>query len=223
MPCTTQLRNAGRRSGQSLAQQRLVHPVTTQDWTCSGRTRLAGEESGHAQHATPAPPTQTGNTAPCPAGRRQLDSVMRSQWWIQERVIGLEQIENRTIAAKHVLEETNRFFVHIGAKLCELRIQRFVLVIVAIKIANVQPLAGEVYRQPPDPIVLKHAVRLRDECLGTLQLSCPGNTSKLLVGQRRPQEIAQPRGELEIRNLTRLAPFAWLLQFVEKGWRCQHA
>ena len=104
----------------------------------------------------------------------------------------------------------------------EFRVEFFVLVIVLVKISNVQPLAGKLNRQPPDARIVQHPPCLFDE--RPVLRERPGQRHPVQLGirHRRPEEIAQPVGQLATRNRRDLVPRRGLFLTIEERRRGQH-
>ena len=73
------------------------------------------------------------------------------------------------IVREHILKETHRLFVHVLPQNGELRIELLVLVVVLIEVAQMQPLAGELDRQPSCAGILQHSPRLATKLFGRRQ------------------------------------------------------
>ena len=69
-----------------------------------------------------------------------------------------------------------------------------------IEIADFQPLAGEVGGEGAGARIGQHALHLRIEDGGIVQLPLRGQSDQLVVGHGTPQEVAEARGQLEIGN-----------------------
>ncbi len=68
----------------------------------------------------------------------------------------------------------------------------------AVEIADLEPLAAEIFDQRARFRIEQHAVDLRAEHFGIAETVLPGELEKIIVGQAAPQEIGEARGELEI-------------------------
>ena len=96
------------------------------------------QEGCHSQDSATSTGLKPVDTLPFRIGCLfHVDSVVLGQGLVEERVVGVEQVENRSIVAKHVFKEADRFFVHVCAKCRELWIEIFVLVVVLVEVAKV--------------------------------------------------------------------------------------
>ena len=143
-----QIRYIGWWPRQSFAKQRLVNPVSTKDGARARCAGVARQHRGQAEHTTAPTRLHTLNLPPLVAAHA-VNAVMPGQTLVQERMIGVEQIEHRAIVAKHVLEKPHRLLIHGPAQFRKLRVELHVLVIVFVKTANVKPLTGELLCHAP--------------------------------------------------------------------------
>ena len=111
---------------------------------------------------------------------------------------GIQEIKDRTIVAEHVFKESHRLFVHLAAPLRELRIELFILVIVFVEIADVQPLAGELNGQTPRAFVTQHPPGLCHHGFFIGELTVRRHATQFRIRQRGPKEITQPVGQFQI-------------------------
>jgi hypothetical protein len=85
------------------------------------------------------------------------------QRFIHERVIRVEQAQDRAVFAKHVFKEADGLFVHVVAQLGELGKEFFIFLDVLVEVTDVQPLAGELNGEPPRAGIFEYAASLRDK------------------------------------------------------------
>ena len=79
------------------------------------------------------------------------DAVVLRQRVVQERIVGIEDVEHRAVVLEQVGEELDRLFVHRPAQTDERGKVPIALFIEVIEIVDVQPLAGKFGRQPSGP------------------------------------------------------------------------
>ena len=126
---------------------------------------------------------------------------MASQHGIHKGIAGKKQIENRTVIAKHIQQETDRLLKHRrsqavteGGKACTVHgADQF-------EIANLQPVTPELHRQGPAARVLQHPPRLRFDHSRLMQVACRSVPQEFRIRHARPQEIAQSAGQIVIRK-----------------------
>ena len=90
---------------------------------------------------------------------------MLGELFVQERVVGVEDVEHRAVVCKQIGEEPNRLLVHRRAvrRTWEMSLALFVEL---IEVVDVQPLAGELGRQAAGLGIREHAPHLRFQHLG---------------------------------------------------------
>src|SRR5688572_27339774 len=120
---------------------------------------------------------------------------------VQEGVVGGHDLSHWTIPANDVLEERNRLVVHrrlhfIG----ELREARGIDAAVLIETIKAQPLPEEFRRQTPRLRIGEHSLYLTLELLSVRQLAGLGGAPELVIGQGRPEEVAQTIRQLPVRK-----------------------
>src|SRR6056297_2454147 len=94
-----------------VSQQRLVNPIAAQDWTGSRRARLFRQRRGHTQNASATKIAKPFYPLPVVVGWR-LHPIELGQLLIHERVIRVEQREDRAIMLKEVGPELHGFLIH---------------------------------------------------------------------------------------------------------------
>ena len=123
---------------------------------------------------------------------------MLGQALVQERVVGVQQIEHAAILADDALEEQLGF-----------PLEGLPQVVVEVKehlrtrpepghIADVQPLTGEVADQRLRARVGEHPLDLLLEHAGLMQRLLLRDVQQLVVRDAAPQEERQPRRQLQI-------------------------
>ncbi len=182
-------------------QQILQNPLAALD----RRSPIGvGSDQQHAALPKKAAPgiARDGNTAEV----RSVDTgnaVMPGETFVDEGVIGVEQIQNRSVFMldafkKHFgfpLERLPKIIVEIG-KFPAIGIR-------ALQIPEIEPLAGEVGREGARPRIREHAARLMLEHGGVVQLVPNGERQQFIVGYARPQKKRQARREFRIADSVR--------------------
>jgi hypothetical protein len=144
------------------------------------------------------------------------------QTLVQERVIGVQQVENAAVLAHHRSEKQSGLFQHRGPHpLTEpgktLRVGRK-----AIEPLQLQPLKGKVVDQSLRFRILQHPLDLGIQVRA--QTTLRGKLRQLVVGHGAPQEIRQPRGQLELVQQPYLGAVGPVVQFgaEQELGRAQH-
>jgi len=88
---------------------------------------------------------------------------------IHKRVVGIQEIEHRTVIADHIFDKAHRLFEHCLAQLVikageAIAVHRVDL----FKAAEIEPVAPEFDGQVTRALILQHSPRLRYEDLGLL-------------------------------------------------------
>ena len=191
-----QRRHVGRRRRGRRPQQRLQHPLAAQH-----HRRPVGV-GGHGQQARvaqqPVPAVVLPAVAAEPAAVDVRDAVVAGELLVQERVVRPQQLRDRTVPAHLTLEEQLRLPHHRAAqRVVEAGEQRAVRVL-RMDVADLQPLTGEVVREPRGAAVRQQAPHLPGEGLGVAQAARLRQVEQLVVRDALPQEERQPRGQLQV-------------------------
>src|SRR5437899_10961311 len=96
---------------------------------------------------------------------------MLREVFVQERVVGVENVEHRAVALEEVGKETNRLLIHRAAQAGEGREMPLALLAQFIEVVDVQPGAGEFSREPAQAWVAEHAASLGGEHVGAAELA----------------------------------------------------
>ena len=96
---------------------------------------------------------------------------MPGQSLVEKSMVRIEKRQNGSVILKRVREKPNRFLIHGTPQAGECRKVTFTLFIERFKIMNMQPGAGKLRREPPNPIVAQHAASLRGEHVRVTQRS----------------------------------------------------
>ena len=107
---------------------------------------------------------------------------MLRQRLIHEGVVRVKSREHRTTALEQVREKSNRFLIHGAAQTSKAWEMALTLLIERVEVVNVQPLTGELRRQPAHPTVAQHPLRLSDEHLRIVKLSRRRDLAKFCIG-----------------------------------------
>ena len=154
-----ELRHVLRWTRQLLAEQYFTDPVAAQNGTGARCAGLLGERRGQAENpastvlldALDPPPRFTLNAS---------DVVELRQSFVDERVIGVQKTEQRSVALKQIRQKQDRLLVHVRAQLLELGEELHALRFRCGKVVNMQPLAGELRPQAAHASVFEHTSRL---------------------------------------------------------------
>ena len=88
---------------------------------------------------------------------------------------------------------------------------------------HVEPLRAEFLREPPRLRVMQHPPRLGEQHLRLVQPPGRGHLQELGIGQRRPEEITQSRGQFGIAHRLRPRPRPRRLRLIKEGGGHEHA
>ena len=126
---------------------------------------------------------------------------MLRQPLVEERVIRVQEVADRTVLAQHVLEEHRGLGFHRLAKLGRPFLELVRIRLHGVEVARLEPLAGEVRGEGGRARIGEHPIDLGFKHARVAQPAGFGERQQLLVRHRAPEEIADPRGELERRHL----------------------
>ena len=119
---------------------------------------------------------------------------------VEERVVGLNEVQNHAVFPKERLEVEFRFtskgfaevVVEIGE---EAKIWRE-----GLQVPQVEPLRGEVLDQTAGTPIGQHPAHLALQDLRPMQFTPLGDAQKLFIRNATPEEERQPRGQFEVAN-----------------------
>src|SRR5579862_1331219 len=120
----------------------------------------------------------------------QRHAIMPGEDWIDERVLRINEVQDRPVASGNIDEESQRFLEHgftqiVGKILEPLSVDGVVL----LETTEIEPVAGELRGQAADTIVTEHALGLREEYGRLVQVTGSGMREKLCVGHAGPEEV----------------------------------
>src|SRR5687768_16766313 len=214
--------DAGRRLGWRRTEQVLQDPLAAHHGggACGDR--------GYRQHAavTQQPAARAGGIegdAAEVAAADVLHPVVTRQPLVNERVVGIEQLDDRPILTDDGAEE------HLGfaaERLAQVVVEARRLGLDVSQLPQIQPLTGEVFDQRVGLRIGKHARHLALQGCRVAQAALARKLEQLVVRNAAPQEERQARRELEIadavdaagRNVRRL-----FLDAVDEARRDEHA
>ena len=197
-----QLGHIGRRRRRRRAEQVLENPLAALHDRGAVRIRRDGQNAALAQQ-----------TATIRVGQRHAaelrpidlwNAVVLGEAFVDERVVGRQQIEQAAILADDARDEQ-------FGLLHERRSQRFVerkdhrIWRRGLDVAQMQPLPGEIRDERVGPRVGKHALHLLQQHRGISQPAPLREVEQLIVGNAAPQEKGQTRGQLDIAHRIGLA------------------
>ena len=157
-----------------------------------------GEHAAMAQHA--AALVRRELDAPELRSGHALDAVVGRQQLVEERVPRVDELADRTVLAQDPVEEHPRLGLHRVAQLGPPGGELLRVRLDAVEISNLEPLAGKILRHREGLRIGEHPRQLRLEDLRRAQPAPFGQRQQLLVRHRVPQEVTQPRGQLDVRN-----------------------
>ena len=124
-------------------------------------------------------PSTRRHSAPGHAG----DAVVLGQRFVQERVVGVEDVQHRAVVLEQVGEELDRLLVHRAAQAGERGEVPLALFVEVLEVVDVQPLAGELGGQPARLGIAQHPPRLGGEHFRLVQPAIRGGFAQFLVGR----------------------------------------
>ena len=121
-----------------------------------------------------------------------VDAVVARQLLVQERVVGAQQLLQRTILADLAFEEQLGLLRH---RLAERIVERLRVRFEAPEVPHLEPLLREVLHEARRAAIGEQALDLLVQ--DTPQLVLRRDVNQLVVRQAPPEEKREPRGELE--------------------------
>ena len=201
-----------------LPEDGFQDEVAPQDRTGPGHTGLGGQDAGKAQNSPSIEAPHTVDTLPLGAVHPG-DAVMPGQRVVHEGVVSIQYLQDGAIFLEQMLEEADAFFLDGPAQaLVETREEPLVLLDVPGEASNMDPLGGELYGQAPDPIFPEHPQGLTLQG-GRISQPPRRRLQELRIGQGGPEEVAQPRGQLQARDRPGFLTGRWVLHLIEKMGR----
>ncbi len=193
-------RNIRRRRRDGLAEQPVNDPIATLHRAGAQAGRVLGQEDRHRKQ-----PAARIFLRVVQADPRAVDrlghSVVPGKNRVDERVVAVQEIEDRAVPLNDVQHKANRLLEHRVAQVAgEAWEPLAVHGVVFLEPANVEPVAGKLCRQMPDVAVLHHPPCLRGEHVGLVQIAGCRVFHQLLVWHARPEEVAQATGQFIVRQ-----------------------
>ena len=194
-------RNIGRRRSGRNSEQIRENPFAAL------HRRRAIRIRGHSKNAALAEQTATvfgrQRDAAELASVDVRNAVVPRQTFIDEGVVGVQQVHHAAVFAHDALEEELRFLAHRLAQVVveigeDLRIGRGVL-----EVAQEQPLLGEVVDQRVGALVGKHALHLLFQYRVVVQFALARQIQQFVVRRTAPQEERKSRSQRDIAELIR--------------------
>src|SRR4051812_41063019 len=119
---------------------------------------------------------------------------------VQERIVGVQQFHYAAVFAQDVLEEEFGLLLETLAQAFVKLREDIGVGLLLGKIADVEPLAGEIGDQGIRARIVKKAPDLLIEHGRVLQFALFREVQKLIVGDGAPKEEREPRGQVQIAN-----------------------
>src|SRR5580765_7620904 len=114
---------------------------------------------------------------------------------IQKRVVRKENLFGRSIRADNMLKKADRFVVERRAQaVIEFGESLGINTTISIELIKTEPLPKELRRETARFWIVQHPAGLAGKLLGVAKLAGTGRPAQLVVGQRRPNQKAQPTG-----------------------------
>ena len=190
-----QRRHVGRRVGRRRAEDVGQYPPAPEHRRRPHRVRGDGQDAALPEQPAPVP----AHRHPAEVASLHVgNAVVPRESIVDERVVGVEQVEDAAVLAHDALEEQLRLaaerlpqpVVEVGEE--HLRRPR------RLQVPELQPLADEVVGQGPGAVVGQHPAHLPPELSGVGQRAARRRVEQLVVGHAAPEEERQPRRQLEV-------------------------
>ncbi len=194
-------RYVGRRGRQRAAENVLQHVLAADDDRRARRITRHRQHAAVRQHAAALVGGEIDTTELL--ARHAADAVVPGEQLVEIRVARVEELRNRTVVAENRVEEQLRLGPHGVAQFRSPLRETIGIGTNRIEIADFEPLPREVLRERRGPFVGEHARDLRVEHGRRAELALLGQGDELLVRHGAPQEVAQPRRQLDIRHAVR--------------------
>src|SRR5436190_2243609 len=124
---------------------------------------------------------------------------MPGENWIHERVVGLNEIEHRTIVLHDIDEELDRLSKHRLAQFVVETLEALAVhAVVFFEAPEIEPIAAELGGKSADAIVLEHPPRLRQEHFALMQIADLRVRQEFRVRHAGPEEITEPAREFVV-------------------------
>ncbi len=124
---------------------------------------------------------------------------MLGKSFVDEGVVGAQQIEHAAILAQDAVEQEGRFvlksFAQRAVEAEDVRVRSD-----RRDVADVQPLSSEVVHERLRPRIVQHALHLLLEGRGIAQAAVLREIEQPIVGDRAPEKERKPRRELDIAD-----------------------
>ncbi len=126
---------------------------------------------------------------------------MPGEGGVDECVLAVDELGHRPVALDQIHEEPDRLLEHRPPQLVvERREPAAVDAVVLLEPAEVEPVAAELGGQAAHAVVAEHSPGLGRQHVGLVQVARLGVREQLLVGHARPEEVAQPAGQVVVRQ-----------------------
>ena len=211
--------HAFRRTRQFLTEDDFAEPVAAQDGTGARGAALFREGAGKSEDASTALRANAIDAPPVIPFR--IEAVMLRERPVHERVIRIEQRKHGAVLLEQIHEEAHGLLLHVAPQTDERREMALALFIERRDIAHVQPLASKLRGKTAHLRILHHAPGLRRQHFGIAQRAIHGEGSQFIVRRRRPEKVAEARGEFPIIHRAGLVR-RFLAAIQERG-RGEHA
>ena len=186
--------------GHRRADDAPEHPVAALHGAGPPRRRRGRQHGTQAEQAPAVVLRQTVDPGEGVArGRADRDPVVLGERPVEERVVGKDDLVDGPVLPDDVLEEGDGLLVQRRPEpVGELGEPAGIDALEPVEAVEPQPLAEELRREPARLRVAQHPAGLALQLRGLPQPAPGGRRAELLVGHRRPEEEAEPAGELPV-------------------------
>ena len=119
---------------------------------------------------------------------------------VDEREVGVDQVEHAPVFPHHGLEEPLGLLDHRRPEVVVEGREPLAVAVDRPDVANLKPLVGEVLDEGLRLRVGEHPPDLPFEVVAGPQLPLAGEREQLVVGHAAPEEVREPRGQLELAD-----------------------
>ena len=193
-------RDVGRRRGGRGAEHVLEQPLAAQDGRRAVRVRRHRQQAPLAEQAAAGVMRALQLDPPEVVAVDPRHSVMPRQPFVDEGVIGGQQVEDAPVVPHLAVEEERHLPLHrlaqVGIEVRKrLRVGRH-----QPDVPEVEPLPAEVVDERLRARIGQHAADLPSEHIRVAQVAALGGGEELVVRDAAPQEEGQARGQLDVRH-----------------------
>ena len=134
--------------------------------------------------------------------RDTFDAVVAGEPFVDERVVGVQQLEDVAVLADHAAEHEFGFLLE---RLAQVVVELAAFGLRGGELPQMQPLGREVVDQRARLRVREHSFHLALDFAGLAQPLLGGRLQQLIIGHAAPDEEGETRGEIDVADPESLA------------------